>query len=145
MISLQVTLQHQCCTSLYCPICLYRYARVHGRPNENDKGYLSISYGKHVTALQKWLFKNHAHFYRLTILCSFICLNIATPIALTKSAFLNYPRIMANSSTGNVIECLYWATAIVALPFNIFYTVSSIRGINCSLTSLQLHHVLCTL
>ena len=34
---------------------------------------------------------------------------------------------MAKSSTGNVIECLYWATAIVALPFNIFYTVSSIR------------------
>ena len=34
---------------------------------------------------------------------------------------------MAKSSTGNIIECLYWATAIVALPFNIFYTVSSIR------------------
>ena len=117
---------------LYCTVpsvCTGKesHARVLGQPNENDKGYLSIRYGKLVTALQKRLFKNHAHFYRLTILCSFICLNIATPIALTKSAFLNYPKIMAKSSTGNVIECLYWATAIVALTFNIFYTVSSIR------------------
>ena len=129
MISLQV--QYQCCIYFivlsYLSVQVKCYARVHGQPNENDKGYVSISYGKHVTALQKRLFKINARFYRLTILCSFVFLNIATPIAITKLAFLNYPRIMAESSTGNVIECLYWATAIVALPFNIFYTVSSIR------------------
>ena len=103
------------------------YARVHGQPSEIDKGYVSISYNKHVTELQKGSFKNCAHFYRLTILCSFTFLNIATPIALTKSASLYYPRIMAKSSTGDIMECLYWATGIVAFPFNIFYTVSSIR------------------
>ena len=112
---------------IYLSVQVKSYGRFHGQANENDKGYVSISYGKHVTALQKQSFKNHARFCYLTILCSFIFLNIATPIALTKSVALNYPRIMAKSSTGNIIECLYWATAIVALPFNIFYTVSSIR------------------
>ena len=47
------------------------YARVHGQPSENDKGYVSISYEKHVTELQREAFKNCAHFYRLIILCSF--------------------------------------------------------------------------
>ena len=109
---------------IYLSVQVKSYGRFHGQANENDKGYVSISYGKHVT---KQSFKNHAHFFHLTILCSFICLNIATPIVLTKSASLNYPRIMTKFSTGDIIECLYWATAIVALPFNIFYTVSSIR------------------
>ena len=103
------------------------YARVHGQPSENDKGYVSISYEKHVTELQSEAFKNCAHFYRLIILCSFICLNIAAPIVLAKSASLYYPRIMDKSSTGDIMECLYWATAILALPLNICYTVSSIR------------------
>ena len=47
------------------------------------------------------------------MLCSFIFLNIAAPIVLAKSASLYY---------------MYWATAIVAFPLNIFYTVSSIRN-----------------
>ena len=103
------------------------FARVHGQANEDDKGYLSIRYNKHVTGLQKTFLKHRAHFYRLTILCSFIFLNIATPIALAKSASLYYPRIMAKSSTGDIRESLYRATAIVAFPFNIFYTAASIR------------------
>ena len=103
------------------------YATVHGQPSENDKGYVSISYEKHVTELQREAFKNCAHFYRLIILCSFICLNIAAPIVLAKSASLYYPRIMDKSSTGDIMECLYWATAILAFPLNNCYTVSSIR------------------
>ena len=77
--------------------------------------------------LQKTFLKHHAHFYHLTILCSFIFLNIGTPIALAKSASLYYPRIMAESSTGYITECLHGATAMVAFPFNIFYTAVSIR------------------
>ena len=90
-------------------------------------GYVSASYNDHVTELQKTFFKRRAHFYRLTILCSFILLNIATQIALAKSAPLYYPRVMATSSTGDITECLYWATAIVAFPLNIIYTTASIR------------------
>ena len=103
------------------------YARVHGQANENDIGYVSISYNNHVTEFQKTFLKHRAHFYRLTILCSFIFLNIATPIALAKSAPLYYPRIMATSSTGDITKCLYWVTAIVAFPLNIYYTAASIR------------------
>ena len=103
------------------------YARVHGQANEDDMGYVSISYNNHVTEFQKTFLKHRAHFYRLTILCSFIFLNIATQIALAKSAPLYYPRIMATSSTGDITECLYWATAIVAFPLNIYYTATSIR------------------
>ena len=101
------------------------YARVHGQANENDKGYLSISYNNYVAELREDFLKNRAHFYRLAILCSFIFLNIATLIALAKSTPLYYPRIIGTSSTGDITECLYWATAIVAFLFNIFYTVSS--------------------
>ena len=103
------------------------YARVHGQANENDKGYLSISYNNYVAELLEDFLKNRTHFYRLAILCSFIFLNIATLIALAKSTPLYYPRIIGTSSTGDITECLYWATAIVAFLFNIFYTVSSIR------------------
>ena len=103
------------------------YARVRGQASESDMGYVSISYNDQVTGLQKTFFKRRAHFYRLTILCSFISLNIATQIALARSAPLYYPRIMATSSTGDIAKCLYWATAIVAFPLNIYYTAASIR------------------
>ena len=103
------------------------YARVHGQANENDKGYVSISYNNYVAELWKDFLKNRAHFYCLTILCSFIFLNIAAQIALAKSTPLYYPRIIGTSSIGDITECLYWATAIVAFLFNIFYTASSIR------------------
>ena len=80
-----------------------------------------------VIGLQKTFLKHRAHFYRLTTLCSFIFLNIATQIALAKAASLYYLRIMAKSSTGDIRESLYGATAIVAFPFNIYYTAVSIR------------------
>ena len=67
------------------------------------------------------------HFYHLSLLCAFIFLNILTPILLAKSVSLYYPKIMAKSSTGDFVGCLYWATAIMAFLCNTSYAVSSIR------------------
>ena len=61
------------------------------------------------------------------MLCGFIFLNTATPIALAKSLPLYYPKILARSSTGDFMGCLYWATAIMAFLCNISYTASAIR------------------
>ena len=129
MVSFQVTttpLPLQCCIYFivlsHLSVQVKSYARVRGQASESDMGYVS-----HVTEFQKTFLKHRAHFYRLTILCSFIFLNIATQIALAKSTPLYYPRIMATSSTGDITECLYWATAIVAFLLNILYTADSIR------------------
>ena len=102
------------------------YARVHGQPNDNDKGYISTAYYKYVTEQYYKISDVCAHFYRLSLLCAFIILNILTPVALAKSVSLYYPTIIAESSTGDFMGCLYWATAIVAFLWNISYTVTSI-------------------
>ena len=67
------------------------------------------------------------HLYRLSLLLTFIFLSILAPVALAKSVFLYFPRIMAKSSTGDFIGCLYWATAVVAFLFSVFYLATSIR------------------
>ena len=104
------------------------YARVHGQPNDNDKGYVSISYNKYVSGQYYKRSDTCAHFYRLSLLCAFIFLNILTPVALGKLVSVYYPRIMTESSTGDFMGCLYWATAIMAFLCNTSYTVTSIRN-----------------
>ena len=104
------------------------YAKVHGQINENDKGYVSILYSLHYVAGSYFLQDTLAqHIYRLSLLFTFIFLNILTPVALAKSVSLYYPRIRAKSSTGDFMGCLYWATAIVAFLCNILYIPASIR------------------
>ena len=114
----------------YC-VCLCQqvksYARVHGQPNDNDKGYISIIYEKYVTGLYYKRSDACAHLYRLSLLCAFIFLNILTPIASAKSVSLYYPKIMAESSTIDSMRSLYWATAIIAFLLNTCYTATSIR------------------
>ena len=100
------------------------YARVHGQSNENDKGYVSISYHKYVRGTYKESDTN-AHFYRITVLCAFIFLNILTPVALAKSVSLYYSKSRSKSSSGEFVGRFYWATAFVTLLFNAFYIVAS--------------------
>jgi len=98
---------------------------MHHQPNENDKGYVSISYHKYVTGSYKESDTN-AHFYRITVLCTFIFLNILTPVALAKSVSIYYPK-MKTESLG--FKCLYWATAIFASLFNpLYYGTSIVRS-----------------
>ena len=103
------------------------YANVHGQRNENDKGYVSILYSAHVAGSYFIQDTFGQHIYRLSVLITFIFLNILTPVALAKSVSLYYPRIMAKSSTEDFMGCLYWATAIVAFLFNVLYIATSIR------------------
>ena len=102
------------------------YAKVHGEINENDKGYVSILYSAHVA--ESYFIRDTfaRHVYRLSLLFTFIFLNILTPVALAKSVSLYFPRIRAKSSTGSFMGCLYWATAVVAFLCNIFYIAASI-------------------
>ena len=119
------------------------YARVHGQPNDNDKGYISISFGKYVNGLYYEGSEACAHLYRLSLLCAFIFLNVLTPVALAKSVSLYYPAIMAKSSPQNFMGCLYWATAIMAFLCNILYIGTSVRHylfhIHPAITSCILH------
>ena len=103
------------------------YAKVHGQINENDKGYVSILYSSHVVGSYFIQDTFAQHVYRLSLLFTFIFLNILTPIALAKSVSLYYPKIRAKSSTADFMGCLYWATAIVAFLCNILYIAASIR------------------
>ena len=101
------------------------YARVHGQSNENDKGYVSISYHKYVRGTYKESDTN-AHFYRITALCAFIFLNILTPVALAKSVSIYYPKTKTESLD---FGCLYWVTAILAFLFNpLYYGTSFVRS-----------------
>ena len=120
------------------------YVRVHGQPNDDDKGYVSISYNTYVTGLYYKRSDTGAHIYRLSLLCAFIFINILTPVALGKSASLYYPKIVAKFSTGEFMGCLYWATAIMAFLCNILYVVTSFRHHfsqgNPAITSCIVHH-----
>ena len=120
------------------------YVRVHGQPNDDDKGYVSISYNTYVTGLYYKRSDTGAHIYRLSLLCAFIFINILTPVALGKSASLYYPKIVAKFSTGEFMGCLYWATAIMAFLCNILYIVTSFRHHfsqgNPAITSCIIHH-----
>ena len=81
------------------------YARVHGQPHDNDKGYISIIYEQYVNGLYYERSDSYAHLYRLVLVGAFIFLNVLTPVALAKSVSLYYPRIMAKSSNGYFKMC----------------------------------------
>ena len=120
------------------------YAKNHGEPNENDKGYVSISYSKYAMKLYYKHSDTYAHVYRLSLLCAFIFLNILTPVALAKSVSLYYPKIVTKSSKGDFMGCLYWGTAVVTFVFNTSYTALSIKNYffhsKTTFTSCLIHH-----
>ena len=120
------------------------YARNHGEPNENDKGYVSISYSKYAMKLYYKRSDSYAHVYRFSLLCAFIFLNILTQVALAKSVSLYYPKIVAKSSKGDFMGCLYWAAAVITFVFNTLYTALSIRDYffhgKTAITSCLIHH-----
>ena len=103
------------------------YTKVHGQINENDKGYVSILYSARVAGSYFIKDTYARHIYRLSLLFTFIFLNILTPVALAKSVSLYYPIIRAKSSTGGFMGSLCWATAVVAFLCNILYIAGSIR------------------
>ena len=103
------------------------YAKLDGKPNKNDRGYVSIGFNVYVKGLHKEA--TYAQFFRLTLLCTFIFLNILTPVALAKSLSL-YSSTIRNriaTSTGDFIRCLYWATAIAAFFCNTLYIAASLK------------------
>ena len=131
--------------TLFSVVQVKSYARNHGEPNENDKGYVSISYSKYAMKLYYKHSDSYAHVYRLSLLCAFIFLNILTPVALAKSVSLYFPKIVAKSSKGDFMGCLYWAAAVITFVFNTLYTALSIRDYffhgKTANTSCLIHHI----
>ena len=105
------------------------YASVYGPRNENDKGFVSISYNEYVTgSYKRSRLSIAAHIYRLIVLGAFIFINLLTPVALAKSASLYYPKIRTKfSPRQEVREFLYIATGIMAILCNGLYMYYSIR------------------
>ena len=101
------------------------FAKLNNKPNENEKGYVSISYNAFVTELYK---DSSVQYYQLTLLCAFIFLSILTPFALAKFLSLYYSKIRNRiaTSTGDRMEYLYWTTAIVAFFCNTAYIATSL-------------------
>ena len=130
--------------SSHLPVQVKSYARMNGQRNENDKGYVSFFYSLHVANSYDKRDILAQRIYHFILLFTFIFLNILTPVALAKSVSLYYPRIMAKSSTGDFIGCLYWATAIVAFLYNIAYAAYSIQqtfGYKPAITNCIIHHM----
>ena len=101
------------------------FAKLNSKPNENNKGYVSINYNLFVTELYE---DSSVQYYQLTLLCAFIFLSILTPFALAKFLSLYYSKIRNGiaSSTGDHMECLSWTTAIVAFLCNLAYITASL-------------------
>ena len=100
---------------------------MNGQRNENDKGYVSFTYTVYVAGSYDNGYDTLVRrFYRLSLMFTFIFLNILTPIALAKAVPLYYPTMWAKSSTGDFTGCLYWAIAIMALLCNTLYIALSI-------------------
>ena len=130
--------------TLFSLVQVKSYAKNHGEPNENDKGYVSISYSKYaMKSYYKWS-DSYSHVYCLSLLCAFIFLNILTPVALAKSVSLYFPKIVAKSSKGDFMGCLYWAAAVITFLCNTLYTAFSIRDYffrgKTAITSCLIHH-----
>ena len=130
--------------TLFSLVQVKSFAKSHGEPNENDKGYVSISYSKYAMKLYYKQSDSYAHVYRLSLLCAFIFLNILTPVALAKSVSLYFPKIVAKSTKGDFMGCLYWAAAVITFIFNTLYTALSIRDYffhgKTAITSCLIHH-----
>ena len=101
------------------------YARVRGQRDENDKGYVSISYYKWVSGSYNGS-DQYMHFYRLCLLGAFVFLSILTPIVLAKLVSLHYPKIRNKASTGHFMRYLYWAAAGIAFLINVGYIATSL-------------------
>ena len=82
------------------------YARIHSQTNENDRGYVSISYNEYVAESYKGS-DTLNHFFHLSLMCAFMLLNIGIPLFLAKSVPLYYPKIRAKLSTADFMGCLY--------------------------------------
>ena len=92
------------------------YIPVHGKPDANDKGYVSTHYTE----------SRYARMFRLNVLLAFVFLNILTPIVLAKSFSQYYSKIRANVSAEDFAKCLYQATAFASFLCNVAYTTFSI-------------------
>ena len=101
------------------------YSRVNGQRDKNDRGYVSISYNKWATGSYNRS-DQFTHFYRLSLLCTFVFLNILTPIVLAKLVSLHYPKMSPKASMGDFVRYLYWAAAGTAFLVNIGYTSTSL-------------------
>ena len=101
------------------------FAKLNGKPHENDKGYISISYNIFATELYK---DTSVQYYQLTLLCAFSFLSILTPFTLAKFLSLYYSRIRNRiaTSAGDHMKCLYWTTTIVAFLCNTAYITVSL-------------------
>ena len=130
--------------TLFSLVQVKSYAKNHGEPNENDKGYVSISYSKYAMKLYYKHSDTYAHVHHLSLLCAFIFLSILTPVALAKSVSLYYPKIVAKSSKGDFMGCLYWAAGVITFIFNTLYTALSISDYffhgKTAITSCLIHH-----
>ena len=100
------------------------YVHVHRRADDNDRGYVSISYSLYATRLHVEDMK--AHYCCIALLCAFAFLNILMPIALAKSLSWYYPRVRAVDSGQHFTACLYWAAALIAFLCDIIYTENSL-------------------
>ena len=101
------------------------YARATRQRDENDKGYVSISYNEWVTG-SYGSHSDRTHFYRLTITSAFVFLSILTPIVLAKLVSLHYPKIRTKASTEDLMRYLYWAAAGITFLVNVGYTLASL-------------------
>ena len=101
------------------------YARATRQRDENDKGYVSISYNEYVTG-SYGSHSDRTHFYRLTITSAFVFLSILTPIVLAKLVSLHYPKIRTKASTEDFMRYLYWAAAGITFLINVGYTLASL-------------------
>ena len=109
----------------YTQCYVYTYPpRVQRQADDDDKGYVSISYGLFATGLH--VEDRNVRYCRVALLCSFAFLNILMPILLAKSLSWYYPRVRAVASGRHFTACLYWAAALIAFLCNVVYTAASL-------------------
>ena len=110
--------------SYYINVQAKSYAHVQRQADDDDKGYVSISYGLFATGLH--VEDRNVRYCRVALLCAFAFLNILTPIVLAKSLSWYYPRVRAVASGRHFTACLYWAAALIAFLCNVVYTAASL-------------------
>ena len=110
--------------SYYINVQAKSYARVQRQADDDDKGYVSISYGMFATGLH--VEDRNVRYCRVALLCAFAFLNILMPIALAKSLSWYYPRVRAVASGRHFTAYLYWAAALIAFLCNVVYTAASL-------------------
>ena len=94
--------------------------------NENDRGYVAISYNDKVTRPFKGSSVN-TNLCRFSLFGAFVFLNTLTPIVLAKLLSSYYPKMRTKASKGNFTRYLYWAAAGMAFLSNVVYTTASVK------------------